>query len=102
MMTGGKGGESEAEKQERKEKATQMWMMQQMQAGGGDEDSPMAKEARLQKQQQFMKWRMGGKEAPVEDPEFEAVERLEDKMKWQQSGWREWTPANAASMQDQA
>merc|ERR1711920_854918 len=65
-------------------------------------DSPMAREQRLQRQQQFMKWRMGGKEAPVSDPEFEAIERREDQMKWQKSGWRPWVNADEASLQDKA
>merc|ERR1711920_286555 len=73
-----------------------MGMQAQMEA----ELDPAQREARILRQQQFMKWRLGGKEDSVEDEEFKEMEQEEEKNSWKKVGWRDWKTDNAASTRE--
>jgi len=65
------------------------------------EMDPQQREARIQRQQQFMKWRLGGKEEECVDEEFKQMEVEEAKNSWKKSGWRDWKAPEQASMKEQ-
>merc|ERR1712176_143006 len=89
-------GEQNEQEQKRidRERAQQAWIMQQMQAQMETELDPEAREARIRRQQQFMKWRLGGKEEAADDEEFKEMEQEEERSSWKKGGWRDWKADN--------